>query len=347
MKKIEILLLCVGLIMLGVLIKQMNMPLVISAVIKIGIFGFIFIYVQEIVAISLNSLGWQFAFTKDIGYKIGFKKILQLRIIGDGINYLTPSATLAGEWTKAVMLGKQYPLAVRLSSVAVSKITQAIGMVICSVTGIVWAFYAHVDFADMGKYIKGGGGLLGIILLLIVALEIRAGIMKRRAAKQLEENAPKDKKLSVWGHLRSVDKEIMTFISDYPLRFAMSVLCYLGAYVWGAFEVFFLCKFLGVSVTWGTALLVEMLSIFMDGIFFAVPGKAGTQEATKTAIFTALGFNPDFGFSFAISRHLREIAWALTGFVLYYFYSRKNPKTVEEIKKHEEEIINNINPGTI
>jgi hypothetical protein len=68
----------------------------------------------------------------------------------------------------------------------------------------------------------------------------------------------------------------------------------------------------------------------MDGIFFAVSGKAGTQEATKTAIFAALGFNPSFGFSFAIIRHMREILWAVIGFYMYYHHQNSKKATAAE-----------------
>ena len=67
-----------------------------------------------------------------------------------------------------------------------------------------------------------------------------------------------------------------------------------------------------------TAVLIEMLSVFMDGVFFAVPGKAGTQEATKTAIFASLGMSPSLGFAFAVVRHIREIGWAAAGLLLFY-----------------------------
>jgi hypothetical protein len=67
-----------------------------------------------------------------------------------------------------------------------------------------------------------------------------------------------------------------------------------------------------------------MLAVFLDGIFFAVPGKAGTQEATKAAIFGALGYNPQTGLAFGLVRHIREIVWATAGFSLYYFKRRKS-----------------------
>ncbi|TPW18607.1 MAG: hypothetical protein FD126_3378, partial [Elusimicrobia bacterium] len=64
------------------------------------------------------------------------------------------------------------------------------------------------------------------------------------------------------------------------------------------------------------ALTIELLSITIDGIFFMVPAKVGTQEGGKTAIFTALGLPPASGFAFGVVRHIRELAWAALGLYL-------------------------------
>ncbi|HUT86170.1 MAG TPA: hypothetical protein VMW66_04975, partial [Elusimicrobiales bacterium] len=92
MKKFEIILLAVGAIMLTFLIKKMNIDLVLSSIGKVG-FGFILIFSQEIVAFIFNSMGWKFSFYPEISKNIKFSTILKTRIAGDGVNYLTPSAT--------------------------------------------------------------------------------------------------------------------------------------------------------------------------------------------------------------------------------------------------------------
>ncbi len=278
--------------------------------------GFLLVFFQEIAAFLLNTLGWKYSFTPETDRKIKFRDMLKIRVAGDGVNYLTPSATLAGEWSRAVMLGTDHALSERLSSVALAKITQALAMVVVSLAGIIWAFQRGLDLKGLSGMIKGGGWLLAAILVLIVIIEIRGAALKK---KQPQVKA--EPKKSVWQHLKSVDKEIALFVREYPGRFAISTGFFLLAYLWGAVEAYMICLFLGFPVSVETAVLIELLSVFMDGIFFAVPGKAGTQEATKTAIFAALGMKPSVGFSFAVVRHLREILWAVAGFYLYYHHT--------------------------
>jgi glycosyltransferase 2 family protein len=317
MRKFEILLLTAGLAMLAVIIRRLDMVFVRTALSMVG-WGFILIFAQETAAHLLNTAGWKLAFPPELSGEIPFLRLLKLRIAGDGLNYLTPSATLAGELAKARMLGEKHMLSSRLSCVAVAKITQTTAMALTSLTAVLWASLGGVNFSTLEGQLRAGAWLLAGLFILVIFLELRAS----KAGQTKEAGPETDRKKTVWGHIRSLDREITSFLKRYPLRFVLSVLFFLAAYFWGAFEAWLIARFLGNPVSASTAVLIETLSVLMDGIFFAVPGKAGTQEATKTAIFAALGMSPSLGFAFAIVRHIREIGWAAAGLVLFYHDSR-------------------------
>lgn len=318
MTKFEILLVAVGLGMLAVLLKHLDFNLVKASLSMVGT-GFFLIFLQEIVAYVLNTLGWKYASLPELEREITFPRLLKLRIAGDGLNYLTPSATLAGEWARASMLGDHQPLSTRLSSVALAKITQVIAMGITSLAALIWAFFGKVSFSNLGTQLKFGVWLLAGLFVIVILIELRASRSSGTNPAQGTSNAPApDPPLSKWAHIKTLDKKMMSFIKTHPSRFFLSVLCFLGGYLWGAFEAYWIAYFLNIPVDIPTAILIEMLSVFMDGVFFAVPGKAGTQEATKTAIFASLGMSPSLGFAFAVVRHIREIVWAVAGLVLFY-----------------------------
>ncbi|NLO91890.1 MAG: hypothetical protein GX410_07880 [Elusimicrobia bacterium] len=315
MKKFEILLLTAGLLTLALLIKHLDAATAAAAALAVG-WGFVPIIGQELGAHILNTLGWKLSFRPETSAELPFLSLLQMRIAGDGLNYLTPSATLAGEIAKTTMLDKRHALEERVSSVAVSKITQLAAMVLCSLFAIATVFSCGVKMGGMKQQLIGGGWLLLGLLALIAFIEIRAG----REANAAAENTASQKK-TLLEKFKAVDLAMRTFLRAYPARTMLSTLAFLGAYIWGALEAYMICYFLGEPVAPVTALLIEMLSVLMDGIFFAVPAKTGTQEATKTAIFSALGLNPATGFAFGITRHIREIAWAGLGLLLYYRHS--------------------------
>ncbi|MFA5162282.1 MAG: lysylphosphatidylglycerol synthase transmembrane domain-containing protein [Elusimicrobiales bacterium] len=314
MTKIEAAMLAAGLFMLAALLAKMDAAAALASAAAVGP-GFALIFGQEIVAHILNALGWKLAITPGMSAKIKFRDILMMRIAGDGVNYLTPSATLAGEWARAALMGADHPLEQRLSSVALAKITQTLAMAAVSAAGLALAAHSHAGLRALGPQLRNGGWLIGAIIVFIVFLEARAG---GKAQPQTSGGTA-----GIWAKLKDVDATIMSFLRLYPARFMLSAGFFAAAYLWGAFEAYWICRFLGMAVTVKTAILIEMLAVLLDGIFFAVPGKAGTQEATKTAIFAALGYPPSDGLAFGIVRHIREIAWAVCGFALYYFRRTK------------------------
>ncbi len=320
MSKLEILMVAVGLGMLVVLLRHLDFNLVKASLSMVGA-GFFLIFIQEIVAYVLNTLGWKYASLPELEREISFPRLLKMRIAGDGLNYLTPSATLAGEWARASMLGGHLPLSTRLSSVALAKITQVIAMGITSLAALLWAFFGKVSFSNLGAQLKFGAWLLAGLFVIVILIEIRASRASKSGPDQNGSTEPAlnhPEAKSKWAHIKTLDKKMMGFIRNHPSRFLLSVSCFLGGYFWGAFEAYWIARFLGYPVDIPTAVLIEMLSVFMDGVFFAVPGKAGTQEATKTAIFASLGMSPSLGFAFAVVRHIREIGWAAAGLLLFY-----------------------------
>ncbi|MBI4050868.1 MAG: flippase-like domain-containing protein, partial [Elusimicrobia bacterium] len=277
MKKLQWILMLVGGLTFLALLKKMNLQATWEATRLVG-WGFLFIFIQEIVAYILNTLGWRQVFSPGSASHISFLRLLQLRIGGDGLNYLTPSVTLAGEWARTAMLGEDIPLSDRLSSVALAKITQGIAHGLMASLIVVWVLLHKISYAQIKNQIQSGAWLLGGLLMVVVILELRAWRMRK------EEEPPTEEK-SGWKTLRNLDHKIGTFIREYPARFVFSILFFFLSFLWGAFEAYWISHFLGVAVDIPTALCIETLSAAMDGLFIMVPAKLGTQEATKTAIF--------------------------------------------------------------
>ena len=70
--------------------------------------GILLIIAAEILAFLANTLGWRVAFPRQ-GVVPSFGQLLLARIAGDGVNYLTPTATMGGEFVRVRMLQGQAP----------------------------------------------------------------------------------------------------------------------------------------------------------------------------------------------------------------------------------------------
>jgi len=325
MKTFQKLVLAVGAVTLGVLLWKMDPATVSRLVLQVG-WGMALIIPQEAVAHLLNTLGWRFAFAADRAASFPLMELIKLRVAGDAINYLTPSGTIAGEVARTTMLNESQGVEVRAASVLVAKCTQTLGLILFTLTGLVFATGRYLPVARRYEnMVYGVASGLALVLATLALYELWASHRPRRAVAV----AP------IQTGLRALGGWLRYFFRRHPGRFAVSTLLFLLGYAWGAFEAYWICHFLGIPVLVGTAMTIEVLSAAIDGILFIVPAKMGTQEGGKTAIFAALGLPPSSGFAFGVVRHVRELAWAGLGLLLAS--AHKTPSGALQMP---------VNPGT-
>ncbi len=324
MKLAQKIILAAGFVMLGVLMWKMDAASVLALVSKVG-WGFSLILTQEIAAHFFNALGWRFSMRPKAAAAYKFSELVRFRIIGDGVNYLTPSAQIAGEFARASLLGSQCSFDVRLAGVVAAKFAQGLAQFLFALIGAAWLVGGRVP--ALAPY---QGWLQGAASLAILGL---AGFI---AYEKLRPDRPGADPDALPGGLRGMPKQMKSFLSDHPGRAAMSVICFILGYAWGAFEVYWICQFLDLPVSWGTALAIEALSCIIDGVLFMVPAKVGSQEAGKTAIFAMLALPARAGFAFGIVRHIRELIWAALGLGLYSSHMKALKKITPSASAPEE-----------
>ncbi|MBI5200616.1 MAG: flippase-like domain-containing protein [Elusimicrobia bacterium] len=314
MKRAEKLILTVGVLGLGVLLWRMDASAVLALVAQVR-WGLLLIVAQEIVAHVFNAVGWRLAFPPDKAASFGLWELIRLRIAGDAVNYVTPSATIAGELARTEMLNDSEGAEVRASSVLVAKFTQALAQAAFSIGGLA-AFAAQLSMLRGKEWYAYGAGLAFLAALLILGVY--------EAQRKAPDRAPDSRDFS-WKDLRAMRGWLRYHYRRHPARFAGSSLFFALGYAWGAFEAYWICYFIGLRVTAAVALMIEVLSLTIDGVLFMVPAKVGTQEGGKTAIFAALGMAPTAGFAFGIVRHIRELAWSALGLALCSFHRADPP----------------------
>ena len=109
---------------------------------RVAGWGIAAICLQELLAFGANTLGWWFAFPSPRP-SISFVRLLAVRMAGDSINYLTPTATLGGEVSRAVMLRAHDAVGVE-SSVIVAKLAQTAGQALFVAGGVMFVVQARV-----------------------------------------------------------------------------------------------------------------------------------------------------------------------------------------------------------
>jgi hypothetical protein len=284
-----------GALGLVVLVGRIDLNAVKLSLLHVG-WGMALVLSQELVAHVLNAWGWRFAFTRESAAHFPFAELIRLRVAGDAINYLTPTATIGGEVARTALLRDAGGVEARAVSVIIAKTTQTLAQAFFIAAGLVLV---------ATEWVTGGRWFLPWIGVGLLAVTLVAHRLRPRLAGMT---------VAWW---RALGPSLARFIRDHPGRVALSTLMFTAAYAWGAFEVYWICRFLGTPVAPGTALTIEVLSITIDGLFFMVPAKIGTQEGGKVVVFAALGLSPSLGLAFGIVRHVRELVWASAGVLVY------------------------------
>jgi hypothetical protein len=270
--------------------------------------GFAVVLPFQIFDHMLNATGWLLAFTPAEASKVSFWDLVRVRVAGDGVNYLTPSGNIAGEFVRPGMLHSPLPNEAKVTSVFIAKATQSVGQALFVLFGLIYLINARSYAFKAGQAGWAAAGMS--VILFGVSLVI--GLFAARPPAWLRARFP-----AAVEKTEPVRLKLREYLRRHPGRLAGSVLFFMLGYSWGAAEIWLICHFLGFPVGPETALCIEFLSNIVDSFAFMVPAKIGTQEAGKTVIFKGLGLAADVGFTVGLIRHSREMLWAGLGLGLY------------------------------
>jgi hypothetical protein len=314
MKILSRAILAAGLVTIAYLLWRLDPASVWGRISVVG-WGFALILPFQLFDHMLNALGWRFSFGAEDARRVPFWRLVAARIGGDGVNYLTPSGTIAGEFVRPALLGDVAPESVRNASVVVAKFAQALGQLAFILVGLVFVLLGRLHLLDGRELVLSVCGTM--LAIAIIALALAVFTSAGGLADRLTKRSPR---------LAVLREDMRGYLKRHPGRFMAATIFFMLGFAWGGLEVLLIAHFMRLSVSPLKALAVEVLSNLADSLLFFVPAKIGTQEATKTAIFRVLGYNAAAGLAFGLIRHIREFVWAAGGFAYYAVTRRPGSK---------------------
>lgn len=297
----------VGAALLGSLIYQIGPEKLFQDISLVG-WGFALVFAQEILTISTATLGWVYALQPD-ARSVSFWRLGSYRVIAEAINHLTPTATLGGEIVRARLIAPSIGGREAAASVTLAKTAETAGQVtfLTLGLGLVLPFVEKLGGYRWAMLALVAGAAVGIVLLVRL---LDRGLFAR-ASKRLKWFARYEQDLA------AVDARIKDCVRRRPADLARSIGWHTASYAVRLVEVWIILAFLGIRPSWELVLGIEVLSVLIDGIFFFVPAKLGTQEGGKMLIFLALGLPVEKGLALGLVRRGRELVWDAAGFALY------------------------------
>jgi len=318
-KRIERLFMVAGAALFVWLVYRVGVDTLLYDISLVGI-GFTLILGQELLAFSFNTLGWRYATGRTQRHQLAFAQWMAMRIAGDAVNYLTPSASIGGEFIKIRLLQRVIPAPEAVSSVSLAAINQFLSQILFIVVSIPF-FVSQALTPSVTPIALGVGGFVVLICALLLYLGWRRDLFQSSRAFLVRHGWLADwtRDADAW---RRLDRNIFGSFRACPGSNALSVFFFALGWGMGAVEVYLILYFLQAPADWRIAVGIEGLSILVDMSFFYVPAKIGTQEGGKYFIFLLLGLDPQSGFALGVVRRLREIAWALFGMLILGYYQR-------------------------
>ncbi len=301
-----------GLVLLVFLIRELGASSVLANLRLVG-WGIVPIILQEGVSYLANTLGWRTAFPQPRP-AIPLRQLLAARIAGDAVNYVTPTASLGGEFVRGRLLRGRTTNTAIVASVAVAKLSQTVGQIAFVLVGLAIVLDDTPLPAGIRHGLLGGVGAFSALVIGLILVQRRgmfAPLLRFCERLGLPARAPEFTR-----RLQHLDDEIARIHGAAHGAFFLSSACFFAGWIMGVVEIYLILWFLGVPVTVHRALTVEVFSVAIDGMLFFVPAKVGTQEGGKVLIFTILGLDPAKGLALGIVRRIRELTWASIGLLI-------------------------------
>jgi uncharacterized protein (TIRG00374 family) len=301
-----------GVVLLGVLVSKVGLRAVLDDFRLVG-WGIVPILLQELTAYVFNTIGWRYAFAAPPP-EISFMRLLAIRLAGDAINSVTPTATLGGEVLRVRLLRDRMAAAPAMASVTIAMLGQTVAQALFVAAGFALLLAGSSLPAGMRPELLVGAIVMGGLAVVLVVAQRRGRFSPLVAGLRLIGLERLGARLRPAA--ARLDGELAAFHAAGAGRFALSVASFVVGWASGLLEVALILFFLRIPVSVERVLAIEVLSIAIDGLLFFVPAKIGTQEGGKVLIFTLLGLPPAQGLVFGLLRRVRELAWAAAGLTL-------------------------------
>ncbi len=307
LKILKILLLAFGLGLLAFMIHRIGLANIADELQKLGL-NIGIILIPYFLVYLFDALGWRLTLGER-GGSIGFGRIFMCRMAGEAVNYITPSAYLAGEPVKAYLIRRHgVALLDGLASVVTAKTVMVIAQVLFILLGIGLALLSQPD--DDGILIASGlilaivslsaaflvfvqhRGMFSGLLRLLEILSLPTGFLKRR-----EES------------IRELDERIRSFYRERRGSLGLTLGLFMLGWLIGSLEVYLVIYYLGLPIDLFTAISIEALATVIRAAVFFIPSGLGAQEGGNILLFAAFGFSPVTAMTFSILRRVREALW--------------------------------------
>jgi len=271
------------------------------------------IFLPYAIASAFDAAGWRATFQHA---PPGLARLYVVRLIGEAVNNVTPTAYLGGEPVKAYVLQRfGVPLADGTTSVILAKTALTIAQIVFVILGVALLFLHRgttwTTIPILLAMLASGAGLTFLLVRwqrrgLVASIGGFVGRVfpRARITRALRSRAGE------------IDAKLLDFYEACRGAAVASVGWHLIGWIAGAAEVFAIMTLIGYPVSWMEAVIIEALAQPTRLLGLVVPATLGVQEAGGMLIFGLLGLRPELGLALMLLKRVREIGFSALGLAL-------------------------------
>lgn len=263
----------------------------------------------------LGAVSWDYLLLTKAG-RPSVSRLFWLRLAGESLNQLTPTASMGGEPFKVVRLqAGGMPWEEAAASVVIQKGIMVLSLVLYIFLGLALTplmlpgAAAHLGLLSLGAVI-----LAGLALAFVTVQRRNPCVSGIRFLEKIHLCPARLKAKEA--ECASLDAWLSGFYREHPMRGLLAFLMFFVSWLVHGVEVYLFFWLAGHPLDWSLALCLDALTVLVAALGFVIPVSAGVQDVGT--ILLSLGFNlgATMGAAFSIARRLREAFWLALGLLV-------------------------------
>lgn len=280
-------------------------------------------------AMMSGTLGWANCINS-VHQKIPFYRLFFIRLIGENIAFINPTGFLGGDAYKAYQLQKEgvawreasSSIFISRSIMLISQISLflLVGLIFMIMTGYQYLIFKILIIAAIFIYI------CFFVYTILYRILTKCHLLKfRRFQKFLIPHLKE---------IKSTKKYVLAYLKHDRKMFFMALTWSTLNWIIGSFEMLLILSYLGFTVSYLDALLVDQGILVLKSFGGFIPGQVGIEEYSNKIMLSSLGLTSvSLWISVSVLRRARQLFWLLLGLLCYLFFCLKRPHSLKAIFK--------------
>jgi len=278
-----------------------------------------------------DALGWRCAFPAPVAARVPLTVFNFVRMAGEAVNGLTPSATVGGEPVKVLLLRRwNVPASEAVASLFISKTALTVAQSLFVVLGMS-ALFVRLHRPDLVV------AWLGVLLLATFGFAAGLVWLQRRGpastlARMMGRLLPRSRTIGrLTAAASNIDQRLDEFYRFEHQRFQRAGAWHFLGWLIGVSEVLVITRLIDAPVSLLDATIIEGLAQVIRATAVVIPGGLGTQEVGGTALCVYLGMSEPSAVALWLLKRAREVVFDAVGLVYFAWAIRgaRRPEAAE------------------